>query len=567
MEATREERRERRDMLDRFIATGRHYMTPAQTAGVRFGGDSDRWGTTVPVRIADTGTFRGIPAQAWTDTGKGIVWVREGIFEGVPVTGDLHAYATRVIDYVLDAFRYGQAIDVKSLVGRATMYGAIDSADREVLHRVATTAVAAFGVTGHEFLHAAISEHAMRDAWQMTLEDLRIEAHWMATDPIRARQALRACAAHWVAANASPMTGAPKIDLHNLRTKADALSLYLLIVGRARVGVLDENSTLVRGISTVVQEILGWATCSDADDIIDQFLETSIDPLDEEGNDERRRLAAEMRDLLGEDAGNPTGGHGCHITEDTDAEVDKGQKAEGDPSEGEPGARESEPGDGESGEDGDEADGEGAEPGAGTGESGDSTEGEGRGKSDAGGDEADGEGEDGGAGGEEGDEPGSADDSEPGEGSKSGTGDASGEEWDGFTIGTATGAEDSSGDEGEASESPDWVTGEIGGVINKQVNEEDMQTDELDESDSRFLSEEQVEALAEVLSGGLTEISDPDAAPEDSWGMSEKEVDMFTLRGLITAKDAARQIFGTDAQRAAARRTKQAFTPYRPDED
>ncbi len=555
MEATREERRERRDMLDRFIATGRYYMTPAKTANIRYGGggESDRWGSTVPVRIADTGTFRGIPAQAWTDTGKGVVWVREGIFEGVPATGDLHTYATRVIDLVLEAFRYGQAINIKHLVGRATMYGTVTDDEREVLTRVATTAVAAFGVTGHEFLHAAISEHTMRDAWQMTLEDLRIEAHWMAT----------------VAGNASPMSGAPQIDLHNLRTKADALSLYLLIVGRARVGVLDENSALVRGISSVVQEILGWATCSDADDLIDQFLETSIDPLDEEGNDERRRLAAEMRDLLGEDAGNPTGGHGCHMTEDLDAEVDKDQKAEGEPGEGEPGAGESESGEGESGEDGDEADGEGAEPGSGTGESGDSTEGKGKGKSDAGGDEADGEGEgeDGGAGGEEGDEPGSAGDGDPGEGSKSGTGDASGEEWDGFTIGTNTGADDSSGDEGEPTESPDWVTGEIGGVINKQVNEEDMQTDELDESDSRFLSEDQVEALAEVLSGGLTEISDPDAAPEDAWGMSEKEVDMFTLRGLITAKDAARQIFGTDAQRAAAKRVKSAFTPYRPDED
>jgi hypothetical protein len=42
---------------------------------------------------------------------------------------------------------------------------------------------------------------------------------------------------------------------------------------------------------------------------------------------------------------------------------------------------------------------------------------------------------------------------------------------------------------------------------------------------------------------------------------------MFTLRQLITPKDAAMKIFGIEAQRAAARRVKSAFTPYRPDED
>ena len=167
----------RREALAAFVKRTRWYATAFEVATKRFNG--------IPVLIAEDGTFRHVPAQAWTNTAEGRIYLREGVFAGLP----LHQQATYVLNAVATAFRDGAVVDLPAIIRNAEWHArsaAEEPLPPEILHRVGATAAAAFGVLGHEILHGAYSEHTMRAEFQMVLEDLRIESIWMATDPIRA---------------------------------------------------------------------------------------------------------------------------------------------------------------------------------------------------------------------------------------------------------------------------------------------------------------------------------------------------------------------------------------------
>lgn len=295
---------QRRELMDRFIQRTEWSLVLRDAAEKRWGAGG------VTVRIAERGTFRDIPVKGWTHTDSGTIFMREEIFDGF----DLEDPAVlAAVNATVQMLVIGKPINPKALrhqIEERSLYLTPDKID--LVWRVAQTVVANYGVFGHEYSHAAYSEHTGRHAWQMALEDLRIESLWMAQDPIRARQGLRACASFWVTHDASPMAGEQTFDVSKVRTHASLLHLYLLVVGRGRIGVLDDQSSLVVGVRDLAEDVLGWEVVSEADDIIDRFLETDEDPDDEYGAAERAALAEEFANLLPKAAGLPNDGIGCH---------------------------------------------------------------------------------------------------------------------------------------------------------------------------------------------------------------------------------------------------------------
>lgn len=273
------------DLMEQY----RWYVTAYEVARSRYPGAAN-----VPTRVALDTDAPEIPAMAWTDTGAGVIYLREGLLDGFNPNREDADVARRVL--------------TEAANGRPTPAIQYEFDGKDRVHRAAQTAMAAFGVLGHEILHAAYSEHRMRTNWHLLLEDLRIEEIWMSIDPVRARPALRACASYWVLTPRSPMLGDPEVDLTRIQTPADVLQIYLLVVGRARVGVLAEDSHLVSSVRALASEILGWATCSDADDIVDRYCETAPNAMDPVGIADRLALSEELARLL---PGSPDASTGC----------------------------------------------------------------------------------------------------------------------------------------------------------------------------------------------------------------------------------------------------------------
>jgi hypothetical protein len=388
----------------------------------------------------------------------------------------------------------------------------------------------------------------------MGLEDLRGESLWMAQDPIRARQGLRACAVNWVTHDISPMAGEQVFDLSKVQSHADLLHLYLLIAGRGRIGVLDDQSLLVTGVQGLATEVLGYEIVSDADDIIDRFLETSEDPSDAEGAAQRAALAKEFASLLPQDAKPPTGEIGCHCDPQDQQPGSESEQGEGEgegasgqeeqsesDGQGQPGSEgdesesgEGEPGGGDGSKDGDES-GEGA--GTGQGEDGDDT---GEGEANLGQGDVDGKS--------------STDDSDSESQGDSGSGSDDTDDTDsaGPTVATNKGASDASDEaKNNATDAdPDFITGTFGETI--RPGHEDV-TDTLDDSDAFRLTREQIEALTEILTEGLEEVSNDEG--EAGWAISDEEGAILVSRSVAPAKVAS-EVFSKQAQATRNRRLK-----------
>jgi hypothetical protein len=299
--------------------------------------------------------------------------------------------------------------------------------------------------------------------------------------------------------------------MSGVKSHADLLHLYLLLGGRGRIGVLDDQSVLVTGVRSLAEEILGWETVSDANDIIDQFIETSEDPDDAEGADRRRALAKEFAALLPKDAGEPSPGGGCACNpEDGEGEGEGEGQGPGQDQDAE--SDESKSGGGEDGEKG-TGDATAPQPG-----------------SDA----------------EAGDE----------EGSDAGKGGKDSDD-DGLTVGsnkteeaTPDGAQD--GDEGEnekPEDSPDFITGTFGEQI--KPGNEDV-TDALDTSDAYQLTQDQVNSLNEILSEGLEEVSDEGEA---GWAISDETGEILKSRSVAPAL-VAKDVFSKQALSTRNRRVR-----------
>lgn len=494
------EDRDRRELMTSFVHRTAYSFVLKETA-------TTRWGDEVTVRIAERGTFKGIPVKGWTHTDTGTIFMREEIFDGIDLTSGINR---QTINVVTRRLILGRPVNKAALFEelRRQGYWSVGDSEREICWRIAQTIVANYGVFGHEYGHAAYSEHARRGSWQMALEDLRTENLWMTRDPIRARQGLRACAQFWVTHDASPMTGERAFDFTAITTQADLLHLYLLVVGRGRIDVLDNQSVLVNGVRDLARQVLGWETTSEADDIIDRFLETSESLDDPEGAAERAALAEEFSRLLPEQQ--PHGDLGCSCDP-------QGQSGESD------------------GQDAGGAEGEGED------------DGQGRGSGQAGTDQDATPGERGGQGGG---------DSAPGDGTESGDGDVEGGsegdgEGEGLTVGSDVHDGDTDGGTTTSDDShTDFITGTFGEEIRIGVEEV---TDALDDSDAFRLTQEQVEALAEVLTEGLEEVS----STEDGagWEISDDAGAIILSRSVDPAKVAA-EVFSRKALTTRNRRVK-----------
>jgi hypothetical protein len=561
---------QRRSAMQRFFhRTGWSFVLKPVARG--------RWGRDVTVNIAEKGTFRDIPVKGWTNTSTGTIFLREEIFDGIDFTDPKVYWA---VEATIDALTSGRPIN-KQMIANATSVRTAH-VDFEKYWRIAQTIVANYGVFGHEYCHAAYSDHAARDAFQMGMEDLRAEGLWMAQDPIRARQGLRACASFWVTHDTSPMAGEQAFDMSGINSHASLLHLYLLIVGRGRIGVLDDQSTLVSGIRELAEDVLGWDTVADADDIIDRFLETGEDVNDTTAADQRRALAKEFADLLPKEAGKPDPGIGCGCDPRSSAkDADEDQRV-----------NESESGQGASSDDGDEA-GQSGESGEESGDSGEAGEGEGDGESgegqDTGNESGDGDGGDGGDSGDSGDGGGDGDggksgdeagDQSDGEGAGDGGGGDEGESDEGESEGDGSGKGGDSGDSSDDDDDeaddedgltigsnitnggstgsgenlpevdPDFVTGTYGETIKP---EDDYASDELETSDAFRLTDEQVQSLVEVLTEGLEEVSDSDG--EAGWAISDEDGLIITSRSTSPTKVFA-EVFSRQALTTRNRRLK-----------
>ena len=532
----------RRDVMENFIRRTGWSIVLKDIA-------EKRWGRDVRINIAERGTFQGIPAKGFTNTETGTIYMREEILDGIEFGIPVYS---NVVNTVVRMLIAGEPINREILLNQARYYNTVTTTDEDIIWRIAQTIVAAYGVFGHEYCHAAYSEHTGRMAFQMGLEDLRGESLWMAQDPIRARQGLRACAAHWVTHDASPMEGDRVFDLSKIRTHSDMLHLYLLIAGRGRIGVLDDQSVLVTGVEALATEILGYDVTSDADDIIDRYLETAEDPSDAEGVAQRKALAQEFSALLPQDAKPPTGEIGCHCDPQDQQPGSEGESGEGD------GAAQEQADDTESGESDGQGDKSGEEQSegdeSGQGQPGNET-GEGEGDQSGSGDDAS-DGKDPGANLGQGDIDGqsSTSDGDTESQGDSGSGSEDTEDTDsaGPTVATNKGASDAS-DEAKnnaTAANPDFITGTFGETI--RPGHEDV-TDTLDDSDAFRLTREQIEALAEILTEGLEEVADDES--EAGWGISDEEGAVLVSRSVAPAKVAS-EVFSRQALTTRNRRLK-----------
>ena len=473
-----------------------------------------RYDREATINVAERGTFGYIPAKGFTFTDTGSIFIREEVLVGMLA----EQYTA---SQVLGQLTRGDIVDPTRWLNQDVV--------REVL--------AAYGVVGHEFGHLAGSEHAGRKAWQMVLEDLRIESMWLDADPIRARQALRACAEHWVAQDISPTEAAKTgrsttqgtIDPSQYRTKADVLHAYLLFVGRARIGVLQDESVLVDGVRRVASQVLGFDLLVEADEIIDRYLETARDHEDPDGIRERAALAKRMAALV-KDEPRPKGG--CFHGPKSDAEPGEGGD-DSEPGEGEPGGSEDGEGDSDSDTEDGEGEGEGegegsekgdsgsdsdGEEGEGEGSGSDGEDGEGEGDSDSDGGDSDGEGDS--DGGEEG-KPGG----EGGKGERSGGGAG----FESLTEGAAV--------KGKVRPTDDGYKGEAAEDATAQGGHERIDGDT-------------AKALAEALQKGLHEVNDPNS--EAGWAISEEDALTFAV-DRTPAKRISQEVFNP-RQRATRNR-------------
>lgn len=477
----------------------------AQASALRDIGNA-RYGRRATINVAEAGTFNYIPAKGFTFTDTGSIFIREEVLVGM--LSDQYT-ASRVLSQI----EHGQVVNpAQWLTGQQNVV-------REVL--------AAYGVTGHEYGHLAGSEHAGRRAWQMVLEDLRIESMWLDADPIRARQALRACAEYWVAGDKSPTeTGGltVTIDPDQYRTKADVLHSYLLFVGRARIGVLASESLLVEGVRRVASQVFDYDELSEADEIVDRYLETARDHEDPSGIAERAALAARMARLAQDE---PRHKGGCF----------HGPKSGAEPgSDTEPGERESGQGEGE----GDSDSGEQGEPGD-SGDSGkqgdqpgdtgsDSDKGEEQGKG------SDGEGDSG--------DVGMGDDNSDGKGDSEGDGDSDSDGSEG--SGNKEGAPGSDSGKGNSEGGAGFESLAEGAQVKGKVRPtDDGYKGAAAEARTEHGGHERIDAatakaLAEALSEGLTEVSDPTA--EAGFAIPETDALAFAV-DRIPAKRVSQEVF------------------------
>ena len=211
--------------------------------------DSDH---AVVVGIApDSGMPKPVPATrrvpdgiaAWTDSADGRIWVRT---RTVPDAGEAYDLSRWLA-------RPGSALPAS-----ATVHG-----------------VAAVGVIGHEDAHAVWSPYTARTATNLMLEDLRIEGLAMAKSLLVARPILRACA----------VTHVFDPTRFTVRTVTEAVTAYLLVAGRVRLGILSDGSeywldpthtegAAVSDIIDALTEALSPEVTARLDEAIDAYIET-----------------------------------------------------------------------------------------------------------------------------------------------------------------------------------------------------------------------------------------------------------------------------------------------------